>query len=76
MPLTGTSEPAISGATILSVSLVFTGLMFLASYRYSQRLNEHRTAIEEATELAELIALSEKSIVRIKAHGARLRQRV
>lgn len=70
-PLIGSSDSAISGATILSVSLVFTGLMFLASHHYRIRLQEYQGAFEEAAAVADLIQRGERSAVLIRSYKGR-----
>ena len=72
--LTGTSDQAISGATILSVSLVFTGLMFVASYHYIQRLREYQLALEEVDVVASLIHRGERAVTLISLRRNVLKQ--
>jgi len=74
-PLFGRSATAVSGATILAASIVFTALIMLASYHQMWRSRQYEDALDEAAETSDLIAHGQLAASRIQAYRGRPEQK-
>jgi len=71
-PLLGRSATAVSGATILAVSVVFATLTVVASWHQVRRTRHYEDVLDEAAEASDLLARGRVTASRIQAYRIRL----
>lgn len=64
-PLIGKSVSAVSGASILAVSISFTGLAIFASYFQIRRFRQYEAALEEISDASDAILRGREIAARV-----------
>lgn len=64
-PLVGKSVSAVSGASILAVSISFTGLAILTSYSQIRRFRQYEAALDEISDASDTILRGREIAARV-----------